>query len=343
MFDQLLSYIEKDINISDILISASWKIAVRKSGTIQILDQELDDAQFDQIIFLINEQNKSTWNLIDELDIGYHSSWGFYYRVNCFLKSWIRSLAIRKITNNALELEDIMTTALAKTLKDKILAKKSGLFLVTGTAWSWKSTTLMACLDYINKHFAKHIITLEDPVEFVFQNKKSLFSQRQIGRDTHSFWTWLKSLLRQNPDVIFVWEIRDPESAEAVINIAETGHLVLSTLHTKAAINTVSRLVSFFPPHYQDSIKDRLSDVFLWSLAQQLIKVPDDIKINPENKQIIWNNFSRIASYELMLNNIAIANTIRKWDFKQIPSLIQTWRGDGMIEIGEYMKIVGLV
>lgn len=342
MFDTILSYLEKDINISDILISEWQKIAIRKSWIIQILDQVLDEQQITQIISEISLQNDVTRSPDHELDVGYHSAGWYFYRINCFLKSGTRALAIRKITNSTLELEDIMTAGLAKTLKEKILHKKSGLFLVTGTAGSGKSTTLMACLEYLNTHFPKHIVTLEDPIEFVFQNKLSLFSQRQVGKDTASFWTGLKSLLRQNPDVILVGEIRDPESAEAVITIAETGHLVLSTLHTKAAINTVSRLVSFFPPHYQDSIKDRLADVFLWSLAQQLIKAPEGMKENADNKQIIWNHFARIATYELMLNNTAIANTIRKWDFKQIPSLIQTAKGDGMMEMGEYEKIIGL-
>ena len=186
-----------------------------------------------------------------------------------------------------MQLEDIMTTNLAQTIKNKILSKKSGLFLVTGTAGSGKSTTLTTFLEYINANFTKHVLTIEDPIEFVYQNNKSLFSQRQVGKDTASFASGLKSLLRQNPDVILVGEIRDPESAEAVINIAETGHLVLSTLHTKAGINTISRLVSFFPPHYQDSIKDRLADVYLGSLAQQLVKIPSTIKTTDVNRQII--------------------------------------------------------
>lgn len=342
MFDTLLSYLEKDVNISDILISEWQKIAIRRSGTIEIVDQLLDEGQMDQIISEILLQNATQWTPGVELDIGYHSAWWFFYRINCFLKSGSRAMAIRKITNSTLELEDIMTTGLAKTLQQMILDKTSGLFLVTGTAGSWKSTTLMACLEYINSHFPKHIVTLEDPIEFVFKNKLSLFSQRQIGKDTQTFWSGLKSLLRQNPDVILVGEIRDPESAEAVITIAETGHLVLSTLHTKAAINTVSRLVSFFPPHYQDSIKDRLADVFLGSLAQHLMKAPESMKENAENKRIIWNHFARIATYELMLNNTAISNTIRKWDFKQIPSLIQTGKADGMIEMSEYEKIIGI-
>lgn len=342
LFDTLLSHIESDKNISDILITEWSPFAIRKNGEVLLAEKVIDIAQIDQIIQEICTQNTITWDMTHELDIGYHSAWWYYYRINLFLKSWVRALAVRKITNSTLELEDIAVASLAHTIKTKILQQKSGLFLVTGTAWSGKSTTLMACLEYINRHHAKHIITIEDPIEFVYKNNLSLFSQRQVGRDTQSFGSGLKSLLRQNPDVILVWEIRDPESAEAVINIAETWHLVLSTLHTKAAINTVSRLVSFFPPYYQDSIKDRLADVFLGSLAQQLIKLPENIKSNNLNQRILHNDYGRVASFELMINNTAISNTIRKGDFKQIPSLIQTGKTDGMMTREDYNKMIGL-
>ncbi|MFA7284707.1 MAG: ATPase, T2SS/T4P/T4SS family [Candidatus Absconditabacterales bacterium] len=341
--DTLLEHIESDINISDLLLSEGGPIVIRKTGDIVISENTIDSTQMDQIIQDICGQNHITRNTSIELDLGYSSKGGYYYRINLFLKSGARSLAIRKITSKVMQLEDIMTGSLAQTIRNKVLGKKSGLFLVTGTAGSGKSTTLTTFLEYINSNFTKHVLTIEDPIEFVYQNDKSLFSQRQVGKDTASFASGLKSLLRQNPDVILVGEIRDPESAEAVINIAETGHLVLSTLHTKAGINTISRLVSFFPPHYQDSIKDRLADVYLGSLAQQLVKIPSTIKITDVNRQIIGNSFGRIATYELLLNNTAMANTIRKGDFKQIPSLIQTSRLDGMTSMEDYSKTIGLV
>jgi twitching motility protein PilT len=342
LFDILLEHFESEKNISDILISENEDLVIRKNGDIQVLEQLIDTKQVDQIITEICAQNALTRDNKNELDIGYYSAGGFTYRINLFYKLGKRALAIRKITNQALELEDIMTAGLAKTIISSVLNKQSGLFLVTGTAWSGKSTTLMACLEYLNTHFSKHIITVEDPIEFVYKNKKSIFSQRQIERDTQTFSSGLKSLLRQNPDIVLVGEIRDPESAEAVINIAETGHLVLSTLHTKAAINTVSRLVSFFPPYYQDSIRDRLADVFLGSLAQNLIKLPEDIVKNDLNSRILASNFGRVATYELLINNTAVSNAIRKGDFKQIPSFIQTGKADGMIEMGEYKKLIWL-
>lgn len=342
LFDILLEHFESEKSISDILISENENLVIRNKGEIKVLEQLIDSKQVDQIIDEICKQNTIIRDNKTELDIWYYSGWGFTYRINLFHKSWKRAMAIRKITNQVLELQDIMTESLAKTIISTILNKQSGLFLVTGTAWSGKSTTLMACLEYLNTHYAKHIITVEDPIEFVYKNKMSVFSQRQIERDTESFGTGLKSLLRQNPDIVLVGEIRDPESAEAVINIAETGHLVLSTLHTKAAINTVSRLVSFFPPYYQDSIRDRLADVFLGSLAQNLIKVPDEIIKNDLNSRILVSNFWRVATFELLINNTAVSNAIRKGDFKQIPSFIQTGKVDGMIEMWEYRKLIWL-
>lgn len=343
MLDKLLSNFQSNINVSDILLTEWDHIAVRIDWDIHTLENKIDTNQINQIIKEALDQN-NIWpyaSSLHEIDLGYVYD-NQSYRINIFQKSWKKALAIRKLTNFDIDLQDVMTEKLATTIQKKVLEKKSWLFLVTWTAWSGKSTTLIWCLEYLNKTAQKHIITIEDPIEYVFTPKQSIFSQREVGMDTESFETWLKSLLRQNPDVVMVWEIRDPTSAEAVINIAETWHLVLSTLHTKSAVNTISRLVSFFPPHYQDSIKDRLADVYLWSLAQTLIKTPKDIKLNNNNKNILSKWWNRIAEFELCLNNTAMANTIRKWDFKSIPNIIQTGSQEGMISIDDYRKIIWL-
>ncbi len=343
MIDNLLAKFQSNINISDILLTQEDCVAIRMDWDIHTVESTITTEQIDQMIKEILDQN-NIWpagNLLNEIDISYIYD-NQSYRVNIFQKSWKKALAIRKLTNFDINLEDIMSLDLAKSIQKKVLEKKSWLFLVTGTAWSGKSTTLIWCLEYINQNYQKHIITIEDPREYIFTPKKSIFSQREVGIDTVSFESWLKSLLRQNPDIVMVWEIRDPTSAEAVINIAETWHLVLSTLHTKSAVNTISRLVSFFPPYYQDSIKDRLADVYLWSLAQTLIKTPKDIKINDNNKHILSKWWNRIAEFELCLNNTAMANTIRKWDFKSIPNIIQTGSQEGMISVDDYRKIVWL-
>lgn len=340
MFDQLLAEIESDQNISDIVMSSGSFLAVRKNGQIIITSKSIDQSTIDAILQEIEKQSWSVLTGNKEVDCTYQSTWWYRYRINSFLKQWARALAIRKISNRSFELDELMITPLATTIKQKILSAPWWLFLVTWVAWSGKSTTLTACLNFINEHLPKHIITIEDPIEFVYQSKKSIFSQRQVEHDTIDFTSGLKSLLRQNPDIVLVGEIRDRESAEAVLTIAETWHLILSTLHTKSAINTVSRFISLFPVAQQDSVRDRFADVFLWSLAQQLIPLPANIHHKEYTSKIAWNAFGRIGLYELLLNTTAVSNSIRKGDFKQIPSCIQTWRGDGMITMEEYYGLL---
>lgn len=179
-------------------------------------------------------------------------------------------------------------------------------------------------LDYINATRKEHIVTIEDPIEFIFERKQSLISQRELGSDTLSFPAAMKSAMRQDPNIIFVGEIRDPETAEAALDLAETGHLVFSTLHTRSASNTVYRLISFFPPEIQESIKDRISASLLGVQSQFLLQTAD--------------GKSRIGLYELMLNSNAVANNIRKEAGKQIDSIIETSRQRGMISHTEYAK-----
>jgi len=221
-------------------------------------------------------------------------------------------------------LENLMYKDVADSIKEHILTQKTGLFLVTGPTGSGKTTSMIAMIELLNRTRKEHIITIEDPIEYVFEPQQCLISQRELGSDTLSFARAMKSAMRQDPDIIFVGEIRDPETAEAAINLAETGHLVFSTLHTRGASNTINRLVSFFPPANQDSIKDRLADSLLGVQSQFLLKTADDKH--------------RVGLYELMINNVAIRNNIRKDDGRQIDSIIETSRSYGMISHTEYAK-----
>lgn len=204
MLDKLLSNFQSNINISDILLTQWDFITIRLAGDINKIENKVNTEQIDQIIKEILDQN-NIWpitTLLNEIDVWYiHDDQS--YRINIFQKSWKKALAIRKLTNFDISLEDVMTIDLAKTIQEKVLKKKSGLFLVTGTAWSGKSTTLIWCLEYLNQTYPKHIITIEDPREYIFKPKKSVFSQREVGLDTVSFESWLKSLLRQNPDELW--------------------------------------------------------------------------------------------------------------------------------------------
>jgi len=179
-------------------------------------------------------------------------------------------------------------------------------------------------LEYINQKKHEHIITIEDPMEFIFTPKNCLISQRELNIDTLSYAAAMRSVVREDPNVIFIGEIRDPETAEAAMNLAETGHLVFSTLHTRSAASTVHRLVSLFPSDIQESVKDRLAASLLGVQSQFLVQTSDKKE--------------RIGLFELMLNTTAIKNDIRKNEGKQIGDIIETSRQHGMITHIEYAK-----
>jgi twitching motility protein PilT len=179
-------------------------------------------------------------------------------------------------------------------------------------------------LEEINKSQPYHIITIEDPIEYVFQAKKALISQREIGHDTWSFDNAIKSALREDPNVIFVGEIRNTETAEAVLDLAETGHLVFSTLHTNSATSTINRFLSFFPADMQVGVIDRLADALSGVLSQSLVKRRD--------------GQGRIAIFELLLNNNAVRNNLKKREIEQMQNIIETSSQNGMITMKQYAK-----
>ena len=231
---------------------------------------------------------------------------------------------MRKINSLAKELWELMFTDVAEVLKTRVLTKKTGLILVTWPTGSWKSTSIVSMVEYINSTRAENIITIEDPIEFIFKPQKSIISQREVGHDTWSFLNALRASMREDPNVIFVWEIRDKETAEAVLSLSETWHLVFSTLHTPSAAGTVNRFISFFPPEIQDSVASRLADSLLTVLSQFLVK-------NSDGK-------SRVAIYELMLNSLAVRNNIVKRQILQIDNVIETNNSNGMISMKQYAQ-----
>jgi twitching motility protein PilT len=179
-------------------------------------------------------------------------------------------------------------------------------------------------LEEINKNNPHHIITIEDPIEYVFQAKKSLISQREIGHDTWSFDNAIKSALREDPNIIFVGEIRNTETAEAVLDLAETGHLVFSTLHTNSATSTINRFLSFFSADMQTGVVERLADALSGVLSQMLVKRKD--------------GQGRIAIFELLLNTNAVRNNLKKREIEQMQNIIETSSQNGMITIKQYAK-----
>lgn len=327
--EQILSQIAKKDNISDIHISWDEYICFRLSWEIKKMEN-LPKLTIEMVEFLLKQLLK--WNTKafekftadKELDFSYISDDGTPYRVNVYYKLSKPAIVLRKINSTAKNLEDIMFPELAESIKSRVLSRKQWLFLVTWPTGSWKSTSLVAMLNFLNQTRSEHIITIEDPVEFIFQAQKCIISQREVGHDTWAFRNALRAAMREDPDIILVWEIRDVETAEAVLNLAETWHMVFSTLHTSSASGTINRFISFFPPEIQDSIADRMAEVLIWVQSQRLTKRADTS----------W----RVWLYEVLLNTSAVKNNIKKRQLPQIDNIIETWVKQGMIRLDQYAK-----
>lgn len=247
-----------------------------------------------------------------EVDFSLSLDNGDRFRVNAYKQKGNYAIAIRVITSTIptfkkLGLPDIIAT---------FAEKHKGLILVTGPTGSGKSTTLASLIDIINTNKERHIITLEDPIEYVHNHKKSIVNQREIGRDTESFNSALRATLRQDPDVILVGEMRDPETVSIALTAAETGHLVFSTLHTTGAAKTIDRIVDMFPAKQQQQIRTQLSTVCEGVVSQQLIPTMD--------------GKNRVAVLEVMIATPAIRNLIRENKTYQIQNIIQTGSKLGM-------------
>lgn len=247
-----------------------------------------------------------------ECDFSVEIDSGDRFRVNAYKQKGNYAIAIRVITS---EIPSFETLGLPQVLKT-FTEKHKGLVLVTGPTGSGKSTTLASLIDIINEKQQKHIITLEDPIEYVHHHKQSLVNQREIRQDTESFNSALRAILRQDPDVILVGEMRDPETISIALTAAETGHLVFSTLHTVGAAKTIDRIVDMFPSEQQQQIRTQLSTVCEGVISQQLLQTIDGRK--------------RVAALEVMVATPAIRNLIRENKTYQIPNMIQTGSKFGM-------------
>lgn len=247
-----------------------------------------------------------------EIDFSYSSPGFGRFRVNAYRQRGTYSVALRVVN---LDIPSIESLGLPPVLED-LCKKRRGLVLVTGPTGSGKSTTLAAMIDYINTTRNEHIMTLEDPIEYLHKHKKSVVNQREIGHDSDSFATGLRAALRQDPDIILVGEMRDLETISTAITAAETGHLVLSTLHTIGAAKTVDRMVDVFPPHQQQQVRVQLSYVLEGIVSQQLIPKSD--------------LSGRVAAIETMIVNPAIRNLIREGKTHQMQNIILTNARMGM-------------
>lgn len=327
--EDILGQISANKDISDIHMAAWEYICFRISWEV-VKYTKLPKFTQENMEIIIKQLMKSNQKAFEsfladkEADLSFISNDGTPYRVNVFFKLGKMWVVLRKINSEALPLDMLFFDDIANSIKKNVLWQKSWLFLVTWPTWSWKSTTLVAMIDYLNKNRTEHIITIEDPVEFVFKWENCIVSQREVWHDTWAFKNALRAAMREDPDIILVWEIRDKETAEAVLNLAETWHLVFSTLHTSSASWTINRYISFFPPEIQDSIADRLWDATCGVVSQRLVKKS-------------WWKW-RCWIYELMLNTSGVRNNIKKRQLSQIDSMIETWVKQWMISVEQYAR-----
>nr|WP_090889325.1 type IV pilus twitching motility protein PilT [Evansella caseinilytica] len=255
---------------------------------------------------------KETLEQNGEVDFSYGLPGVSRFRLNAYYQRSSLSLAVRVLNSAIPSLDDLQMPEILKVISEK----KQGLVLVAGPTGSGKSTTLAAMIKHMNDHVKKHIITLEDPIEYLHKHRFSIIDQREVGSDTNSFSAGLRAALRQDPDVILVGEMRDLDTIATAITAAETGHLVLGTLHTSSAAATIDRVIDVFSPGQQSQIRIQLASVLAAIVSQRLLATAD--------------RRGRTAATEILINNYAIANLIRNEKIHQIDSVLQTSRAEGM-------------
>ncbi len=259
---------------------------------------------------LMNEQQKQAFAEKDEWDFAYQHENKGRFRVNVYMAKGKKAAALRLIPAKILTIEELNLPPIFHTLA----TKKQGLVLVTGPTGEGKSTSLAALIDRINSSRNEHILTIEDPIEFIYEPKMSIISQRELNEDTQSWAVALKSALRQDPNVVLVGEMRDYDTMASAITVAETGHLVLATLHTSSAAQTIDRIIDTFPGHQQEQIRQQLAASLEAVVSQRLLK-----KIGG----------GRVAAFEVMSVNSGIRNLIREAKTYQIDNILQTTAGEG--------------
>ncbi|WP_028399380.1 type IV pilus twitching motility protein PilT [Ectobacillus panaciterrae] len=320
-----LLYKACQMKASDLHITAGLSPALRIYGELHRMQEEpLQNEDIYEVAKGVTTEEQ--WRRFEEqgeLDFSYELEKLSRFRLNLFRQRGLLSLAIRVIPNTIPALDDLFLPPVLKQL----LAKPQGLLLVTGPTGSGKSTTLAAMIDYMNKTQRKHIVTLEDPIEYVHFHQNSIIQQREVGHDTKSFANGLRAALRQDPDVILVGEMRDLETISTAITAAETGHLVLGTLHTSSAAATIERVIDVFPAEQQNKVRLQLATVLIAAVAQRLFPRMD--------------GNGRIAATEILVNNAAVSNLIRNEKIEHLPSVMLTSKSEGMhmlqTSIKEYM------
>ncbi|HET6781395.1 MAG TPA: type IV pilus twitching motility protein PilT [bacterium] len=317
-----LLLLTRDRGASDLHLVAGAPATLRINGKLVRLDKELltREVVHTMLYDILTDEQKARFEAARDLDFSLELANVGRFRVNAFMQRLGGGMVLRMIPSKIRSLEDLEMLPVLKHLA----ARDRGLILVTGPTGSGKSTTLAAMVDEMNQQRTDNIITIEDPIEFVHTPKNCNIIQREVGPHTATFSSALRSALREDPDIILVGEMRDLETISQAITAAETGHLVLSTLHTNSAPQTVSRIVDVFPPHQQEQIRIQLADALLCVVSQMLIPALD--------------GRGRVAAIEVMVATPAIRNLIRENRVHQLPSAIQTGAKEGMQSLDQHLK-----
>jgi twitching motility protein PilT len=316
---ELLAFSVKN-NSSDLHISAGLPPMIRVDGDLRKINlPELEHKDVLKIIYdIMNDKQRKEFEEFLETDFSFEIPNLARFRVNVFNQARGAAGVFRTIPSKILSMDDLHLPEIFKELS----SFSRGLVLVTGPTGSGKSTTLAAMIDYINSNRYEHILTVEDPIEFVHQSKKCLVNQREVHRDTLGFNAALRSALREDPDIILVGELRDLETIRLAMTAAETGHLVFGTLHTNSATKTINRIIDVFPAEEKSMIRSMLSESLQAVIAQSLLKK---------------NNGGRVAALEIMVCTGAIRNLIREDKVAQMYSSIQTGQVKGMQTLDQHL------
>jgi len=309
---ELLAFSAKQ-GASDLHLSAGLPPMIRVDGDVRRINlPPLEHTEVHGLIYeIMNDKQRKDFEEFLESDFSFEVPGVARFRVNAFNQNRGAGAVFRTIPSKVLTMEDLN---LGQVFKDISMAPR-GLILVTGPTGSGKSTTMAAMIDYINDNRYDHILTIEDPIEFVHESKKCLVNQREVHRDTHGFNEALRAALREDPDIILVGELRDLETIRLALTAAETGHLVFGTLHTSSAAKTIDRVVDVFPAAEKEMVRSMLSESLRAVISQTLLK-----RIGG----------GRIAAHEIMIGTPAIRNLIREGKIAQMYSAIQTGQAAGM-------------
>ena len=321
MFEKLEELAKNNKKISDFHIRAGAPLAYRQTGEIIKIQEVMVTAQDlkDLLSMNCNEHELNKFDKTHELDTSVTLS-GLRFRANFYKTIKGPACVCRRVESKIPEMDQFN---LPQSLYD-IVDFHKGLVLVTGPTGSGKSTTLAAIVNEINKTRTANIITVEDPVEFIHQDNKSIVSHREVGKQTETFAAALKAALREDPDVILVGEMRDLETISLALTAAETGHLVFGTLHTSGAPSTINRIIDVFPPEQQEQIRAQISTSLKMVVTQRLLKTRDGA--------------GRVGAFEIMKCTAPIQNLIREAKIHQIPSIMQTAVRDGMITMEKSLE-----